>query len=72
MKRLFLILLLGACSTHELNIVADLRMSKENAQFYQRDLDECKSLAEQALTLSTTIKHLTENCLIGRGHSIIK
>jgi hypothetical protein len=47
-------------------------MSKENAQFYQRDLDECKSLAEQALTLSTTIKHLTENCLIGRGHSIIK
>ena len=71
MKRIILILLLGACS-HELNIVADLRMSKENAQYFQRDLEECKSLAEQALTLSTTIKHLTENCLIGRGHSIIK
>lgn len=73
MKRIILILLLSACSSQEFNIVADLRMSKDKAQFYQRDLNECKSLAKQALSITTpNIKILTENCLIGRGHSIIK
>ncbi len=55
--------------------VADLRASGESAQLYQRDLNECKQLIKQNRSLWD--KPLIgrdpwlDECLEGRGHSII-
>ena len=53
--------------------VADLRVSGEKAQLYQRDLVECRQLVDQALLPIQLIgrdKHIND-CLRGRGHSVI-
>jgi len=53
--------------------VADLRVSGDKAQLYQRDLSECRQLVEAALTLlqfGAEPKYLND-CLRGRGHSIL-
>lgn len=55
--------------------VVDLRASGEDAQFYQRDLNECKTLIEGSRSI--WFKPLTGHdpmlvkCLEGRGHSIL-
>tara|TARA_B100000900_G_scaffold364956_1_gene339905 strand:- start:243 stop:461 length:219 start_codon:yes stop_codon:yes gene_type:complete len=72
MKKIFIVFLLIGCSSDQI-IVADLRMSKEKAQLFQRDLQECKELSQQAKSIfKPNVTIMTENCLEGRGHSIIK
>ena len=52
--------------------VVDLRASKESAQLFQRDLMECKELAKQVdFTLSPYYSIAVDNCLDGRGHSVL-
>ena len=53
--------------------VADLRVSGDKAQLYQRDLTECRQLVKEALSplqFGAEIKWLNE-CLRGRGHSVL-
>ena len=69
MKYLVIALLcLSACS----NPVVDLRASGANAQYYERDLFECKRIV-QNIPMSFLYDHfiLVEDCLEGRGHSIL-
>lgn len=71
MKTLMIILAasLTACSYTP---VVDLRASKESAQLFQRDLMECKELAKQVdFTLSPYYSIAVDNCLDGRGHSVL-
>jgi len=53
--------------------VADLRVSGDKAQLYQRDLTECRQLVDEALSpLQVGAKHKWLNdCLRGRGHSVL-
>ena len=52
--------------------VADLRVSGESAQYFTRDTFECKQLAKQVVP-SWTLRYgyVVDECLKGRGHSII-
>jgi hypothetical protein len=53
--------------------VADLRVSGDKAQLYQRDVTECRQLVDDALSplqFGAEIKWLNE-CLRGRGHSVL-
>jgi len=55
--------------------VADLRASGDKAQFYQRDLIECRALIKEARSVwdapwSANDPWL-DKCLAGRGHNII-
>ena len=61
-------LCLSACS----HPTVDLRASGENAQYYERDLFECKRIVNN-IPMSFLYNHklLVEDCLEGRGHSII-
>lgn len=66
------VVMLAACSQQP---VVDLRASGEIAQFYQRDLNECKTLIEQSRSiwhkpLAGTDTMLVQ-CLNGRGHSVL-
>ena len=71
MKRIAMIsILLAGCSYTP---VADLRVSGDKAQLYQRDLTECRQLVKEALSplqFGAEIKWLNE-CLRGRGHSVL-
>ena len=71
MKKVMIIsILLAGCSYTP---VADLRVSGEKAQLYQRDLTECRQLVKDALSplqFGAEIKWLNE-CLRGRGHSVL-
>ena len=63
-------ILASACSYTP---VADLRVSGDKAQLYQRDLTECQQLVDQSLGFMQYDHgglRLNE-CLRGRGHSII-
>ena len=54
--------------------IADLRVSEDKAQLYQRDVAECQALADQAATwyhLPSEVRMMVNKCLINRGHSII-
>jgi len=53
--------------------VADLRVSGDKAQLYQRDVTECRQLVDEALSpLQVGAKHKWLNdCLRGRGHSVL-
>ena len=69
MKYLVIALLcLSACS----NPVVELRASGETAQYYERDLFECKRIVKN-IPMSFLYDHfiLVEDCLEGRGHSIL-
>ena len=74
MRGLILIItLLGsACSYAP---VADLRASADKAQFYQRDLTECRALVKEARSIWdapwSAKDPWLDKCLAGRGHSII-
>jgi hypothetical protein len=60
---------LTACSY---NPVVDLRASKDEAQLYQRDLMECRELAKQVdFTIFPTYRKAVNNCIEGRGHSVL-
>lgn len=63
------LLFLSACSNLP---TVDLRASGENAQYYERDLFECKRIVNN-IPMSFLYNHklLVEDCLEGRGHSII-
>ena len=66
------VLMLTACSQQP-NV--DLRGSGDTAQFYQRDLMECKTLIKQSRSvwhkpLLGTDPMLVQ-CLNGRGHSVL-
>lgn len=75
MRKIIIIstLLVGGCA---FNPIADLRVSKQ-ANLYQRDLTECRGLAEEASSVIDRIygtygyKKMVMKCLSGRGHSII-
>ncbi len=64
--------LMTACSA---NPIVDLRVSGDNAQLYQRDLNECK----QIISANRSIWHkpllgidpMLEKCLENRGHSVL-
>ncbi len=62
-------MMLAGCSYQP---VADLRVSGDKAQVYQRDVAECKSLAKE-VTLSWTLGYhrVVDQCLRGRGHSVL-
>lgn len=54
--------------------IADLRVSEDKAQLYQRDLTECRALADMAASwyhLPSEVRQMVNQCLINRGHSII-
>lgn len=52
--------------------VVDLRASKSEAQLYQRDLMECRSLARQVdYPIFPTYMIAVNRCLEGRGHSVL-
>ena len=71
MPRLFIIaVLVAGCSYTP---VADLRVSGDKAQLYQRDLVECRQLVKQSLGIIAIDLSGTRlnKCLAGRGHSII-
>ena len=52
--------------------VVDLRASKDDAQLFQRDLMECKELAKQVdFTIFPTYRKAVNNCIEGRGHSVL-
>jgi hypothetical protein len=72
MKKIMIIsILLAGCSYTP---VADLRVSGEKAQLYQRDLTECRQLVIDATPYfqigGSKIKMLND-CLRGRGHSVL-
>lgn len=72
MPRLFVIaVLVAGCSYTP---VADLRVSGDKAQLYQRDLVECNQLVSDATPYfqigGSKVKMLND-CLRGRGHSIL-
>lgn len=72
--RLLVIALFGLTACSQTPIV-DLRASGDTAQFYQRDLNECKTLIKQSRSvwhkpLLGTDPMLVQ-CLNGRGHSIL-
>ena len=71
MPRLFVIaVLVAGCSYTP---VADLRVSGDKAQLYQRDLAECRLLVKEALSplqFGGEVKYLND-CLRGRGHSVL-
>ena len=68
------LILLTSC-THK--PVVDLRASKEQAQVFQRDLMECEVLAKQitgnaiSRVLFTGYRQAMNNCIRGRGHSVL-
>lgn len=69
MRILLLSIILAGCSSHP---VTDLRASGDQAQFYQRDVRECKDLAKEvAWSWSFHYDRVVERCLKGRGHSIL-
>ena len=50
----------------------DLRAYKDDAQLFQRDLMECKELAKQVdFTIFPTYRKAVNNCIEGRGHSVL-
>tara|TARA_B100000927_G_C16316514_1_gene409606 strand:+ start:57 stop:305 length:249 start_codon:yes stop_codon:yes gene_type:complete len=52
--------------------VVDLRASKNEAQLYQRDLMECKLLAKEVdWPPFPAFRAALNNCLDGRGHSVL-
>ena len=52
--------------------VVDLRASKNEAQLYQRDLTECRSLAKQIdYAFTSAYAKGVNKCLQGRGHSVL-
>lgn len=64
--------MLTACSQPP---IVDLRASGDTAQFYQRDLNECKMLIQESRSiwhkpLAGTDTMLVQ-CLNGRGHSVL-
>jgi len=71
LSRVFLIAMLAAGCSY--TPVADLRVSGDKAQLYQRDLTECRQLVKEALSpmqFGAEIKWLND-CLRGRGHSVL-
>lgn len=76
MKTLLIILAasLTACSYTP---VVDLRASKDEAQLFQRDLMECRELANQidgfaiTQTIFTGYRTALNKCIEGRGHSVL-
>ena len=53
--------------------VADLRVSGDKAQLYQRDVTECRQLVDEALSLLQVVGKVKwlNDCLRGRGHSVL-
>ena len=54
--------------------IADLRVSEDKAQLYQRDVAECRALVKEAVAwyvLEIERGRMVARCLTGRGHSII-
>ena len=57
--------------------VVDLRASKDEAQLFQRDLMECKELANQidgfavTQTIFSGYRIAVNKCIEGRGHSVL-
>ena len=54
--------------------VADLRVSGDKAQLYQRDLTECRQLVIEAtpyLQIGGSKIKMLNDCLRGRGHSVL-
>jgi len=70
-------LLVGGCS-YSYYPVVDLRTSGDKAQFYDRDVMECKSLALRANGWSSeprfkgAYQRVLDECIKGRGHSVIR
>ena len=71
MSRVFIIAVLAAGCRY--TPIADLRVSGDKAQLYQRDVTGCRQLVDQALSpLQVGAKHKWLNdCLRGRGHSVL-
>jgi hypothetical protein len=69
MRIIVIFLCLAGCSHAP---VADLRASGDKAQYFNRDTFECKELARQVVP-SWTLRfgYVVDECLKGRGHSII-
>ena len=62
--------LLAGCSYTP---VADLRVSGDKAQLYQRDVTECRQLVDEALSPLQVVGKVKwiNDCLRGRGHSVL-
>jgi hypothetical protein len=72
MIRVFVIaVLVAGCSYTP---VADLRVSGDKAQLYQRDVVECRQLVIEAtpyLQIGGSKIKMLNDCLRGRGHSVL-
>ena len=73
MKYLIIALALTGCAKYE--PLVDLRASDEQAQLYQRDLNECHMIVDNRIkwySSGALSKHIMINrCLEGRGHSVL-
>ena len=71
MSRVLVIALLATGCSY--TPVADLRVSGDKAQLYQRDLVECRQLVEQAQSMWQFGGHveMLNKCLRGRGHNVL-
>lgn len=72
MNKITMILVIGMMAGCSYTPVTDLRASGDKAHLYQRDVAECKSLAKE-VTLSWTLgfHRVVDQCLRGRGHSVL-
>jgi len=55
--------------------IADLRVSEDRAQLYQRDVTECRALVDMAARWydSPYVRGvMRDDCLEARGHSVIR
>lgn len=70
--RWFIIIFVSFLTGCSYTPVVDLRASKNDAQLFQRDLMECKELAKQVdFTILPTYRKAVNNCIEGRGHSVL-
>ena len=71
MSRVFIIAVLAAGCSY--TPIADLRVSGDKAQLYQRDVTECRQLVDEALSPLQVVGKVKwiNDCLRGRGHSVL-
>ena len=73
MRYLIIAFMLSACSYQP---VVDLRASGGKAEYYQRDLNECRQIIKDSrgwfvIPGEPIDKAMVNKCLTGRGHSVL-
>lgn len=70
MRLFIMLILITACTRYEPTV--DLRASGENAEFYHRDLMECRDLVKNmSVPYLERYRRPLMKCMEGRGHSVL-